>query len=201
MGVGGAWWGEPRVRPPSYRPGPPSSQTHAMRTLSLAVLTAAVALSGLALSGCGALGLFGGGADLTAFEVAGRYRFAEYALDPVSDAVRDIDLLGDVVSEDLTLLIREDGTVALQRLRGERVDETLTSGTYDISGRTVTVRFDDDDAVEELYMPSEVAFEADGQTLEAEVFREGLDLERISGDYRGVTRADARLRVRLREIG
>jgi hypothetical protein len=164
--------------------------------LLLALLTAAVALPG-----CGGLGLFGGGADLTALEVAGRYQFTEYTLDPVSDAVRDIELLGDRLSEDVTLLLREDGTAALQRLRGERVDETLSNGTYTISGGTVTVRFDDPGALDDFYMPGEVAFEGDGQTLRAEVFREGLDLERISGEYRGVTRADARLRIRLEEIG
>ena len=152
----------------------------------------------VAVSGCG---LLFGAADLTALEVAGRYRFTEYTLDPVSDAVRDANLLGDGLSEDMTILLREDGTVALQRLRGENVDETLTSGTYAISGRTVTVRFDDGDVLEDFYMPSEVRFEGDGESLNAEVFREGINLEDISGDYRGITRADVTLRIRLREIG
>ena len=164
-----------------------------MRTPSLAALALAVALSGC--------GILGGGASLTALEVAGRYRFVEYTLDPVSDAVRDVELLGDRLSEDVTLLLREDGTVALQRLRGERVDETISTGTYTISGGTVTVRFDNADALEDFYMPAEVAFEGGDRQLRAEVFREGLDLERVSGDYRGVTRADARLRIRLEEIG
>ena len=166
-----------------------------MRTLSLPALALAVAV---ALSGCG---LLGGGASLTALEVAGRYRFTEFTLDPVSGAVDDIDLLGDRLSEDVTLLLREDGTAALQRLRGERVDETLSNGTYAISGGTVTVRFDNAGALDDFYMPAEVAFEGGDRQLHAEVFREGLDLERISDDYRGVTRADARLRIRLEEIG
>lgn len=158
-----------------------------------------VALVSAPLAGCGTL--FGGAADLTALEVAGRYRFTEYRIDPVSDAVDDVDLLGDRLSEDVTLLLREDGTAALQRLRGERVDETISNGAYRISGETVTVRFDNAGALDDFYMPAEVDFEGGDRRLEAEVFREGLDLERVSGDYRGVTRADARLRIRLREIG
>lgn len=168
-----------------------------MRRSPLLIVLLAVVV---ALPGCGMLGLFGG-ADLTALEVAGRYRFVEYTLDPVSDAVRDARLLGDVLSEDVTLLLREDGTVALQRLRGDRVDETITSGTFSVSGSTVRVRFDDGEAVEDFYMPDEVAFDADGASLEAEAFREGINLERISDDYRGITRADVTLRIRLREIG
>ncbi|MEM6288258.1 MAG: hypothetical protein AAF845_14010 [Bacteroidota bacterium] len=163
--------------------------------LSLALLAVVVALPG-----CGGLGIFGG-SDLTALEVAGRYRFVEYTLDPVSDAVREARLLGGTVSEDMTLLLREDGTAALQRLRGDRVDETLASGVFSVSGETVRLRFDDGDALDGIYMPREVAFEADGQSLSAEAFREGVDLERISGNYRGITRADVTLRVRLREIG
>ena len=168
-----------------------------MRRSSLAFALLA-ALTAPALAGCG---LLFGASDLTALEVAGRYQFTEVTLDPVSDAVRDVRLLGDAVSEDLTLLLREDGTASLQRLRGDRVDETLTGGTYRISGRTVAVEFDDPGAVEDLYMPGEIRFEGDGETLRADVFREGINLEAISGDYRGITRADATLRLRLREIG
>ena len=151
-----------------------------------------------ALAGCG---LLFGAADLSPLELAGRYRFTEASLSPVSGAVRGVRLLGGAVSEDLTLLLREDGTAALQRLRGDRVDETLSDGTYAISGRSVTVAFDDAGAAADLYLPAEVRFEVDGQTLRADVFREGVDLEAISDEYRGITRADATLRLRLREIG
>lgn len=152
------------------------------------------------LAGCSALGLFGGSA-LTMLEVAGRYEFTEFTLDPVSDAVRDARLLGDQVSDDLTLLLREDGTVSLQRLRGERVDETVASGTYAISGRDVRVRFDSDRQLDDLYLPRDITFEGGDRQLRAEIFREGVNMEEISSDYRGLTRADATLRIRLREIG
>lgn len=164
-----------------------------MRALPLSLLAFLVALSG-----CGSL--LGGGSDLSVLEVAGRYRFTEYTLDPVSDAVRDIDLRDDVLGDDVTLLLREDGTASLQRLRGDEVDETLAQGSFTVSGETVVTRFRQGD-VEDFYMPAEVRFEGGDGRLEAEVFREGISLERISSEYRGVTRADARLRIRLREIG
>jgi hypothetical protein len=152
-----------------------------------------------ALSGCGGFGLFGG-ADLTTLQVAGRYEFTEFTLDPVSDAVRDRRLLGDALSEDITLLLLENGEVRLERIRGDRVDETVASGRFRISGRTVTVRFSNARDVDAFYMPAEIAFEGGGGRLSAEVFREGINLERISSDYRGITRADVVLRIALREI-
>ena len=166
-----------------------------MRALPVLSLTLLVALTG-----CGGLNPFGGGSGLSALEVAGRYRFVEYTLDPVSDAVRDIDLRDEVLPDDLTLLLREDGTASLQELRGDRPGETLAQGTFTVSGETVAVRFRRGD-VEDYYMPAEVRFEGGDGRLEADVLLEGISLERISSDYRGVTRADARLRIRLREIG
>lgn len=154
----------------------------------------------LPLSGCGVLGI-GGAPDLTNLEVAGRYEFTEFTLDPVSGAVRDYRALGEEVSEDLTLLLQEDGVARLERLRGDRVDEVVVRGMYEIRGRTVRVAFDDGRALEEIFLPSEVDFEGGGERLRAEIFREGLNLERISNDYRGITRADVTVRVELREIG
>ena len=158
--------------------------------LSLSVL--------LLLSGCGVLGI-GGAAPLSNLEVAGRYRFTQFTIDPASDAVRDYRVLGNEVGEDLTLLLTEGGEVRLETLRGDRVDEVKAEGTYAISGREVRVRFDSGDAGEYL-LPSEVSFEGGDQRLRGEVFREGLNMERISRDYQGITRADATLRLELREI-
>lgn len=168
-----------------------------MARLPLAL--AALVLVG-SLAGCGMLNPFAK-PDLTMLEVAGRYRVVEFRIDPVSDAVRDRDLLGDVLSRDATLLLREDGTAAMEVLRGERVDETISGGEYTVSGRSVTVRFSDRDALGRVLLPSEIRFDGDGRELSSEIFREGLNLEDISGDYRGITRADATLRIRLREIG
>lgn len=168
-----------------------------MRSFALFVLSAALVLP---LSGCGVLGI-GGAPDLTAIEVAGRYEFTEFTLDPVSDAVRDYRALGEEVSDDLTLLLQEDGVVRLERLRGDRVDEVVAQGNYEIRGRTVRVSFDDGRAVEEFFLPSEVDFEGGDERLQAEIFREGVNLERVSSDYRGITRADVTLRIELREIG
>lgn len=160
-----------------------------MRRALLAVLALPL------LTGCGLLG----GGNLTMIEVAGRYEFTEFTLDPVSGAVRDADLLGDQVSDDLTLLLREDGTASIQRLRGERVDDTVASGSYSISGKDVRVDFDGD--VDDLYMPDRITFRGGDRQLRAEVFREGVNMEDISGDYRGITRADVNLKIRLRRIG
>ena len=127
--------------------------------------------------------------------------FTTFTLDPVSDAVRDYRALGEEVSEDLTLFLQEDGTVRLERLRGDRVDEVMARGTYEIRGRTVRVAFDDGRAVEEIFLPSEIDFEGGDERLKADIFREAVNLERVSNDYRGITRADVTVRVELREIG
>ena len=158
----------------------------------LALLTAL-----LALSGCGVLGI-GGPPDLTNLEVAGRYRFTKFEINPASGAVRDYKVLGREVRDDLTLKLDESGAARLETLRGDRVDRVESQGSYTISGRTVRVRFDDD--VEDYLLPREIEFEGGGERLRAEVFREGLDMERISDDYRGITRADATLQIELREI-
>ena len=163
-----------------------------MRTSGLLTL---IALLALPLGGC----LFGGAAALSPLEVAGRYRFTAFTLDPASDAVRDYRVLGNEVTDDVTLLLTEDGTVRLERLRGDRVDEALASGRYTISGRTVRVTFTSGD-VGSFFMPSQIDFEGGGERLRAEAFQEGVNLERISNEYRGVTRADVTARMELREI-
>ena len=158
--------------------------------LSLSVL--------LLLSGCGILGL--GGADpLTNLEVAGRYRFTQFTVDPASEAVRDYRVMGNEVGDDLTLVLSEGGEARLETLRGDRVDEVKAQGSYSISGRDVRVQFESGDA-EEYFLPDEITFQGGDQRLRAEVFREGLNMERISRDYQGITRADATLRIELREI-
>lgn len=165
--------------------------------MRISLLALAVTLL-LPFSGCGILGM-GGPAPLTNLEVAGRYRFTSYTIDPASDAVRDYRVMGNEVNDDLTLVLDESGGVRLETLRGDRVDEVKAEGTYAISGRDVRVRFDSGDA-DAYFLPNEVTFAGGDQQLRAEVFREGLNMERISNDYRGITRADATLRIELREI-
>ena len=79
------------------------------------------------------------------------------------------------------------------------MDQVRASGSYSISGRDVRVQFQSGDA-EDYLLPNEITFRGGDQRLRAEVFREGLNMERISNDYRGITRADATLRLELREI-
>ena len=165
-----------------------------MRTLPFSLSALAVLL---VLSGCGVLGI-GGAPDLTNIEVAGRYEFTTFTIEPASGAVRDYKVLGREVRDDLTLKLDENGSARLETLRGDRVDEVEARGSYSISGRRVRVRFDGD--VGDFLLPREIDFEGGDQRLRAEVFREGLNMERISGDYRGITRADATLKIELREI-
>ncbi|MEM6327213.1 MAG: hypothetical protein AAF791_08850 [Bacteroidota bacterium] len=165
-----------------------------MRVLSLfAVL--------LLLPGCGALGgLFGGGSALSAIEVAGRYEFTEYEIDPVAGSVDDRNLLGREVSRDLTILLTEGGEARLERLSGDTVGETLGTGTYTISGRAVAVRFRRVGDAANVLMPRAIEFEGGNGRLRAEVFLEAVDLEAVSSEYSGITRADIRLKLGLREI-
>ena len=149
----------------------------------------------LVLSGCSALG---GGRSLTNVEVAGRYRFTTFTIDPESGAVRDYKVLGREVDDDLTLLLDEAGTARLERLDRGEVGDVEARGSYTISGERVTVRLDG--GADDFLLPREVTFEGGGQRLKAEVRQEGMNLERISGDYRGITRANATLRIELREI-
>ncbi|MEM1054423.1 MAG: hypothetical protein AAGI52_02765 [Bacteroidota bacterium] len=151
----------------------------------------------LLVSGCG---LLGGAADLTAIEVAGRYAFTEYEIQPTAESLRDLDLLGDEVSDDLTLFLSESGEARLERLRGDRVDETYGTGTYDIRGRTIRLTLRSVGDLDEVLMPRVIEFEGDGSRLSANVFLEGVNLEDVSNDYSGITRADVRLQVSLREI-
>ena len=163
-----------------------------MRSLSLFSLAVL-----LALSGCGVLGI-GGPPDLTNIEVAGRYRFTTFEIDPASGAVRDYKVLGREVRDDLTLRLDENGTARLETLRDNRVDEVKAQGNYTISGRRVRIRLDG--GADDYLLPREVTFEGGDKRLRAEVFREGLNMERISDAYRGITRADATLKIELREI-
>lgn len=141
----------------------------------------------------------GGAPPLTNLEVAGRYRFTQFTIDPASEAVRDYRVMGNEVNNDLTLVLDESGGVRLETLRGDRVDEVKARGTYAISGRNVRVRFEGGGA-DAYFLPDDIEFAGGGQRLRAEVFREGLNMERISNDYRGITRADATLKLELREI-
>ena len=165
-----------------------------MRPLPYSVSALAVLL---ALSGCGVLGI-GGPPDLSNVEVAGRYRFTTFEIEPASGAVRDYRVLGREVDKNLTLKLDESGAARLETLRNNRVDRVESQGRYSISGRTVRVRFDGN--VDKFLLPSEVEFRGGDERLRAEIFRENLNMERISNDYRGITRADATLKIELREI-
>lgn len=151
----------------------------------------------LVFSGCG---LLGGAADLTPFEVAGRYQFTEYEIQPTAESLRDLDLLGDEVSDDLTIVLTETGEARIERLRGDRVDETYGTGSYDIRGRNVRVTFRSVGDLRDVLMPRTIEFEGGNGRLSANVFQEGVNLEDVSGDYDGITRADIRLKLSLREI-
>ncbi|MEL6616300.1 MAG: hypothetical protein AAFQ43_11210 [Bacteroidota bacterium] len=148
------------------------------------------------IAGCG---LLGGAADLTAIEVAGRYEFTDYTVEPTAGSVDSRNLEDEL--DDATLLLTESGEARVERLRGGRPDRTLATGVYSISGREVTVTFRDRGDLDELLMPRSVTFDADGSRLRTEVFLEGVNLEELSDDYRGITRADVNLKISLREIG
>lgn len=150
----------------------------------------------LSLSGCSALGLFGSKA-LTMEEVTGRYRFAEVTVDPTSEALRDKKLTDDVITEDITLLLLADGSARLEQLRGDRVDATLSGGTFSIRGREVAIRFQDEEAVARLSLPMDMTLRGGSGKLEGDIFREGINLEAVSSDYRGITQADVTLKVRM----
>ena len=151
----------------------------------------------LVLTGCG---LLGGASTLTPAEVAGRYAFTEYEVEPTAGSLDGMDLRRSLGS-DVTLRLTEDGVVTAERLRGAAPAETLASGTYSISGREVTLRWDDLGPLADLLMPRRIAFEGGGSRLRADVFLEAVDLESLSDDYDGLTRADVRLIVELREVG
>ncbi len=162
-----------------------------MRTLSL--LFAAAVL----FTGCG---LLGGAKDLTPLEVSGRYDFTDYTVEPTASSVDARDVRGRELSRDVSLTLDQAGGVRVERLRGDRVDETLATGNYFIRGREVRIEFEDlGDLGRDILMPRGITFEADGTRLEADTFLEGVNLEDLSDDYRGITRADVRLRIELRK--
>ncbi|OZC02885.1 hypothetical protein [Rubricoccus marinus] len=155
-------------------------------------------LSAVLITGCG---LFGGARDLTAIEVAGRYEFTEYSVEPTAGSVDSKNLRGRELPRDVTLVLNEAGEARVERLRGERVDGTLASGSYVIRGREVRIEFSDlGDLGRDVLMPRSITFDADGRRMEADIFLEGVNLEDLSDDYRGITRADVRLLVELRKM-
>ena len=161
-----------------------------MRTL----LTLAFAL---ALTGCG---LLGGAADLTPVEVAGRYSFSEYTVEPTAGSVDSKDLRREI-GEDVTLLLTETGEARIETLRRGVPDETLARGSYTLRGQEIRVQFGDvGDLGDRLLMPRSVTFRASSGRLNAEVFLERVNLEDLDDDYRGITRADVNLKIELREI-
>jgi hypothetical protein len=161
-----------------------------MRTLSVLALT-------LALTGCGILG---SAADLTPIEVAGRYAFTEYTVEPTAGSVDSRDL-EDELGDGITLILTETGEARIERLRNGVAGEALASGVFAINGSDVTVTFRDLGTFGDMLMPRTLTFEADGSRLRAETFLQNVNLEELSDDYRGITRADVNLKIELREIG
>ena len=151
------------------------------------------------MSGCGALGLFGT-SDLSALEVSGRYRFTEFVMAPTSGAVKDANLLRDVLGTGVVLNLDLGGQASLERVTDGAVEEVLSRGTYEINGRSVRLEFEDEARLDGIYMPSTLTFEGGDSKLRAEVFLSGVNLEEIDDDYSGVTRADVQLRIRLRKL-
>ncbi|GAB5533804.1 MAG: hypothetical protein Rubg2KO_00530 [Rubricoccaceae bacterium] len=167
-----------------------------MRISLLSFLLVALVLP---VSGCGGFGLFGK-SDLTALEVSGRYQFTEYTMEPTSGAVRDVNLLRDVMGDNVVLNLELGGIATLERVGENSVEETLSTGTYEITGRNVRVNFDDGGRLSSFYMPGTIVFEGGGDKLNAEVFQPGVNLEDINDDYQGVTSADVQLKIGLRKI-
>ena len=162
--------------------------------LSLFLVTLA-----LPVSGCGGFGLFGS-SDLTPLEVSGRYQFTEYVMVPTSGAVRNANLLRDVLGDNVVLNLELGGMATLERVGENSVEEVLGSGVYEINGKEVRLTFDSDDRLGSFYMPSTIVFEGGGDRLKAEVFQPAVNLEDISNEYRGVTSADVQLRIGLRKF-
>ncbi|MEO0556569.1 MAG: hypothetical protein AAF170_00155 [Bacteroidota bacterium] len=167
-----------------------------MRVSLLSLLLVALVLP---VSGCGGFGLFGQ-SDLTALEVSGRYQFTEYTMAPTSGAVRDVDLLRDVLGDNVVLNLELGGIATLERVGENSVEEVLSTGSYEVNGRDVRVNFDDDRRLESFYMPGTIVFEGGGDRLRAEVFQPGVNLEDINNDYQGVTSADVQLKIGLRKF-
>ena len=162
---------------------------HSMRTLSAFALA-------LLLVGCG------GSSSLTPVEVAGRYAFTEYKVNPTAGSVDSKDLRREI-GDDVTLLLTEAGAARIETLRDGSPDELLASGSFTIDGGTVRVAFGDLGALgRRLLMPRNVDFEADDDRLRAEVFLTDVNLEDLDDDdYGGITRADVNIEIELREIG
>lgn len=167
-----------------------------MRISLLSLLLVALVLP---VSGCGGFGLFGK-SDLTALEVSGRYQFTEYVMAPTSGAVRDVNLLREVLGDNVVLNLELGGDATLERVSDDAVQDVLSRGTYEINGRDVRVSFDDGGRLRSFYMPGTIVFEGGGDRLKAEVFQPGVNLEDIDDDYQGVTSADVQLRIGLRKI-
>ncbi len=165
-----------------------------MRTTPLLTLALLIGISG-----CSALGLFGS-KGLTMDDVTGRYRFVEVAIEPASDALRDKRLTGDVISDDVSLLLLSDGSARLEALRGDRVDATISTGTFTIKGRDVSILFNDEAALQELSLPTKMTLSGGKGKLEGDIFQEGVNLEAVSNDYRGITEADINLKIRMRIV-
>ena len=167
-----------------------------MRVFLLSFLLVALVLP---VSGCGGFGLFGK-SDLDPLEVSGRYRFTEYVMAPTSGAVRDVNLLREVLGDNVVLHLELGGNATLERVGENSVEEVLSTGTYEINGRDVRLSFNDSDRLRSFYMPGTIVFEGGGDRLKAEVFQPGVNLEDIDDDSQGVTSADVQLRIGLRKI-
>ena len=156
---------------------------------------AALVLAAVVLTGCG--GLFGSSA-LTEAEVAGVYEFRTYELQPTA-GLDAYDFLDDDLPDDVAMTL-QGGAVRVERLSGGIARDVLARGTYEIRDREVFVAFSDLGELEGLLMPRRIEFDGGGGRLETDVFLSGLDLEAISDDYRGISRADGRLSVELRRL-
>jgi hypothetical protein len=166
-----------------------------MRVSLLFALTFAIGLSG-----CGVLGGLFGSKDLTMDEVMGRYRFTEMTIDPTSDVLRDKRLVGETITDDVTLLLLTDGSARVERLRGGAVDATVSTGTFALRGRDVAIRLGTDAELDRLNIPREMTLRGGKGRLEGDLFQQGVNLEAVSPDYRGITQADITLKVRLRRL-
>ena len=144
-----------------------------------------------------------GGDDngLTIDDIVGTYTFTQLSFNPEAAAIMDANVLDTLIAAQTSFELLQNRSLVLNYQFESASSRAIVPGTYSLDGDEVRIDLDDSfaDARRAILLPDEFTLQvlSNGTQLQANIDRDGVNMEDFSDFYAGVT-TNGTLIIRLR---